>query len=116
MTMGMGTGNWAELTGTVDYATGAFTLKVTDDYTYNTSKMKRRGGLGGCDVVTTAHPATENFDGDQLIARAQSNSLSHVPYTETVTAPDMTVDLLPLGGRFHSAGQYRISMGRGHLL
>ena len=91
-----GNGNWAELTGTVDYATGAFTLKVTDDYTYNTFKMKRRGGLGGCEVVTTAHPATENFDGDQLIARAQSNSLSHVPYTETVTAPDMTVDLLPL--------------------
>ena len=36
---------------------------------------------------------TEDFEGGGLIAKAQTNSLSHVPHMETVAAQEMTAGL-----------------------
>ncbi|WP_281647949.1 hypothetical protein [Parendozoicomonas sp. Alg238-R29] len=72
---------------------------MTENYSYTTNKAVRRNGIGGIlykfDSVTTVHNNIEDFEGSGLIVKAQSNSLNHVPHMETVTAPEMTVDLLP---------------------
>ncbi|MCL6270726.1 hypothetical protein M3P05_12405 [Sansalvadorimonas sp. 2012CJ34-2] len=94
-----GQGGWQDFTGTIDYASGAFTVKVAGDYQYSQPRAVRQGGgLGGgsYQMVYDSFTKAEVFPGDGVISKAQSNSLSHVPNTETITSPEITVDLLPL--------------------
>ncbi|WP_196220827.1 hypothetical protein, partial [Sansalvadorimonas verongulae] len=88
-----GSGGWQGVTGTVDYATGAFSIQVTEDYSYSSYSAVRHDDH--FHTTTTTVTKTETFEGSGLIVKAQSNSLSHVAHVETVSSPEMTVDLLP---------------------
>ncbi len=90
---GWRTGSGA-LTGTINYQTGEFSLQTTNDYPFSVSKQY--GHKDHYHISTTTTTKQESFEGDSIIAKAQSNSLSHVPHVESVATPEMTVDLLPL--------------------
>ena len=88
-----GGGGWGGLTGTLDYQTGAFTIKVTENYNYSHTIVSTN--QWHCTSTTTVTQAVESFSGSNIICRAQSNSLNHVAHNETLDSPDMSVDLLP---------------------
>ena len=92
-----GSGNWRSaggaVTGSVDYQTGQFSVQVTQDYPFQTYYVVRHNWHFHQNSTTVTK--TESFEGDGLIVKAQSNSLSHVPHIESIAAPEMTVDLLP---------------------
>ena len=60
--------------------------------------MTGSGSVFGSSLTTTTVTKTEIFTGSTVIAKAQDNSLSHSAYTETISNPELTIDLLPLIG------------------
>ncbi|MGI9277977.1 MAG: hypothetical protein ACR2PT_24410, partial [Endozoicomonas sp.] len=91
-----GSGTWRGVAGTIDYATGAFTLQATENYNYPEYKTQWLYFNSRYQLTSTNTSKTEVFSGDTVIAKAQNNSLSHSPNTETLTSPELTIDLLPL--------------------
>jgi len=88
-------GNWQGVTGTIDYQTGEFVALAEADYqlTKHTNEEVQEWRY----MVRTAKVTqTQRFVGDTVTAIAQASNLSHQPYTETLTKPDLTIDLLPL--------------------
>ena len=88
-------GSWRGITGAIDYQTGDFSLQATADYNY-TEFTVTDGGLTGSQIQQTTTTKTELFHGSTVSIQAQHNSLSHNPHTETITSPEITMDLLPL--------------------
>ncbi|WP_263080053.1 hypothetical protein [Endozoicomonas sp. Mp262] len=89
-------GGWQGLTGTLDYQTGAFSVQAIENYDYTEYTVTGGGTLGGASLASTTVTKTELFTGSTVIAKAQDNSLSHSAYTETISNPELTIDLLPL--------------------
>ena len=89
-------GGWLNGTGTIDYQTGNFTLQALANYRYP-NYVANSTSIGYVWRVEYASVLkTERFSGDTVTSKAQSNSLSHLPNTETLSAPELTIDLLPL--------------------
>lgn len=93
-----GSGNWIGRTGSINYSTGAFTLKVANTYTFkeytyvtetvdNFGKQKLR-------LVSTNTQIMESFGGT-LSVRAQGSSQNYGPQTDVQTVAPVTLDLLP---------------------
>ncbi|MCY1280875.1 hypothetical protein D9M70_296700 [compost metagenome] len=94
-----GTGGWTGVEGTLNYTTGAFTLKVKGSYSYTeyVYGTKKRHGTWGEDVLTlvgTVVSLVEGFGGTVNV-RAQANDLDYGAQTTSQPAPAVTFDLLP---------------------
>ena len=92
-------GGWRDVTGAIDYQTGSFTILALNDYDY-TEFVNRADTIGGkvyrYRVETTTTTKTQVFSGSSITAIAQANHLTHQPYTETISSPELSIDLLPL--------------------
>ncbi|WP_175404808.1 hypothetical protein, partial [Endozoicomonas atrinae] len=90
------TGGWRGVTGSIDYQTGAFTILALEQYTYPEYVIKQtfNGYVRKLDVTNTAK--TQTFNGSTITAIAQASNLTHAPYNENITSPELTIDLLPL--------------------
>ena len=90
-------GGWSGAAGSIDYQTGDFTLQAEEDYNY-TEYTARIASSGNSvyQVERAVVTKTEVFSGNKATTKAQSNSLSHLPNTETLSTPELTFDLLPL--------------------
>ena len=93
-----GNGGWQTGTGTIDYQTGEFTIQATENYSIRrysayswTGSSKTYYRLSSANEIKS-----EFFPGNSVTSKAQSNSLSHQPNTETLGSPELTIDLLPL--------------------
>ena len=73
-------------------------MQAIEDYDYTEYTVTGSGSVFGSSLTTTTVTKTEIFAGSTVIAKAQDNSLSHNPYTETISHPELTIDLLPLIG------------------
>ena len=91
-----GSGKWRGATGTLDYATGAFSLQALADYGF-TEYATRTNVFGTIYKVERSQTTkTEAFPGNTVSSKAQHNSISHTPHTENLSNPELTIDLLPL--------------------
>ncbi|UYM16186.1 hypothetical protein [Endozoicomonas euniceicola] len=101
-----GNGGWQNGTGTIDYQTGEFTIQATENYSirkYNAYSTTHSFTSWGETITRTSHrlssanvTKTEAFPGSTVTSKAQGNSLSHLPNTESLGSPELTIDLLPL--------------------
>ena len=89
-------GGWRGVTGTIDYQTGAFTVLALQEYNYPDWQVE-------WSIDNRIHAISSNsvllmqaFNGSSITALAQASNLSHAPYTESITSPELTIDLLPL--------------------
>ena len=85
------------VTGSIDYQTGHFTILALESYEYQEFTVGGtywHGGIHSLD--STSVTKTEIFTGSTITAIAQASNLSHQPYTETLSSPELTIDLLPL--------------------
>ncbi|MET4694997.1 hypothetical protein [Endozoicomonas lisbonensis] len=91
-------GGWLNGTGTIDYQTGSFTLKALDNYSYRNYSIRTHWKWTNwiMEVESATTIKTEQFTGNTVTSKAQNNSLSHLPNTETLSTPELTIDLLPL--------------------
>jgi hypothetical protein len=94
-----GNGGWSGFDGTLNYSTGAFTLKVKAGYTFTEyvySTKKSHGTWGEDELVLVGTNVTlqEGFGGT-LNVRAQPNGLSYGAQADSQPAPPVTFDLLP---------------------
>ncbi|USE38681.1 hypothetical protein [Endozoicomonas sp. SCSIO W0465] len=90
-------GGWRGVTGTIDYQTGAFTILALQDYSYPEWRVSRTYNNGYIrKVEATNTTKTQTFNGSTITAIAQASNLSHAPYNENITSPELTIDLLPL--------------------
>uniref|UniRef100_UPI0021496949 hypothetical protein n=1 Tax=Endozoicomonas sp. YOMI1 TaxID=2828739 RepID=UPI0021496949 len=92
------TGGWRGVTESIDYQTGAFTILALENYNYPEWRIKRvtYGGSYIRDIEATNTTKTQAFNGNTITAIAQASNLSHAPYNENITSPELTIDLLPL--------------------
>ena len=94
-----GSGTWRGIAGTIDYATGACSpCKRQKTMTIPSTRLN---GITG--EFAKYQLNSTNDEQDRSVQRryghcqsVQSNSLSHSPYTENLTSPELTIDLLPL--------------------
>ncbi|QQE87296.1 hypothetical protein [Azotobacter chroococcum] len=91
-----GSGGWVGVTGTLDYATGAFTLRVEESYDYKEYTYKQTGGwpFTSTELESTTTSLQEQYGGT-LVARAQPAGVSYGAQTDSQTAPPLSFDLLP---------------------
>ena len=90
-------GGWRGVTGSIDYSTGAFTILALQDYNYPEWRISRSYSDGYIKKVESTNVTkTQTFNGNTITAIAQASSLSHAPYNENITSPELTIDLLPL--------------------
>ncbi|MNZ21600.1 hypothetical protein D3C78_386760 [compost metagenome] len=93
-----GSGNWIGRTGSINYTTGDFTLKVASTYNFKeyvyVTETVDSFGKQKLKLVSTNSSLLEGFGGT-LAIRAQSNELTYGPQTDTQPAPPVTFDLLP---------------------
>ena len=88
---------WSGTAGSIDYQTGDFTLQAQENYNYTEYTARiHTSGHSVYRVERAVVTKTEVFTGGKATTKAQSNSLSHLPDTETLSAPELTIDLLPL--------------------
>lgn len=93
-----GNGGWVGATGSINYSTGAFTLKVAGTYTYiEYTYVTEPDGLFGKQklrLIKTSTQLMESFGGT-LSVRGQGNAQSYGPQTDVQTVAPVTLDLLP---------------------
>ncbi|WP_067582838.1 hypothetical protein [Endozoicomonas ascidiicola] len=89
-------GGWRGVTGVIDYQTGAFTVLALQQYNFPeyTQRYVRDQYWYKLDVTNTTR--TQTFNGNSITAIAQASHLTHAPYTENITSPELSIDLLPL--------------------
>ncbi len=92
-----GNGGWADGVGSINYATGAFSLQVEGDYdypeyfiAYKKDELDRKKPV----TRTVQVRKRETFAGT-LAVRAQSAGETYGPQSESVAAPALVWDLLP---------------------
>lgn len=92
-----GSGGWVGFTGSVNYSTGAFSLKVKQDYTYKEYHYQvfREFFHSEPRLVVTNTVQQEGFGGS-LAVRYQSSGLVYGEQSDSQLAPAVTFDLLPL--------------------
>lgn len=88
-----GVGNWVGLAGSINYATGDFSVRTEAEYQYSdyyvNFRQSNRPELG-----RTASTKLEQFSGT-LLVRAQDASVGYGTTTEDVPAPQVELALLP---------------------
>lgn len=93
-----GAGAWQGVSGSINYSTGAFSLKVAGNYTFReyTYLTETSGAFGKkkLRLVKTNTQLMERFGGT-LSVRAQGASQSYGPQTDTQAIAPVTLDLLP---------------------
>ncbi|MBO9484831.1 hypothetical protein J7439_25935, partial [Salinisphaera sp. G21_0] len=89
-------GGWRGVTGSIDYQTGAFTILALQNYNYPEWRVRTYAGGKIREVEATNVPKVQTFNGSTITAIAQASNLSHAPYNENITSPELTIDLLPL--------------------
>ncbi|AMO56115.1 hypothetical protein GZ77_04710 [Endozoicomonas montiporae] len=99
-------GGWQNGAGTIDYQTGEFTIQATENYTvrktnaYSYIHSFQSWGVTTSRTIHTMASANvtkaEVYSGSTVTSKAQSNTLSHLPNTEALPSPELTIDLLPL--------------------
>lgn len=94
-----GSGNWIGRNGSINYATGEFSLQVArnyvfKEYTYATKKGENSWVADKLVLVSTNTNLLEAFGGT-LTIRAQGNSQSYGEQTDVQTVAPVTLDLLP---------------------
>lgn len=94
-----GAGNWVGFTGSINYATGVFSLKVEQEYSYTEFYTAyREGTFTRPDRVpymaSITQPRQEMFGGTLMI-RAQDADAVYAAQTDSVAAPALQWDLLP---------------------
>lgn len=88
-----GTGQWVGFAGSINYNTGAFSLRTEAEYAYNDYYINfRRSNKPELGYTTTNK--REQFSGTLLI-RAQEGGIGYGPEIENVPAPQVELDLLP---------------------
>lgn len=87
-----GAGAWAGFDGTINYTTGAFTLKAKGGYTY--TEYIYGATTVGPKLTSTATTLQEGFGGTVSV-RAQPAAVAGAGHTESQPAPGLTFDLLP---------------------
>tara|TARA_R110000764_G_scaffold2641_5_gene11481 strand:+ start:11189 stop:14737 length:3549 start_codon:yes stop_codon:yes gene_type:complete len=97
-----GAGNWVGFTGSINYSTGAFSLKVEQQYDYTEFYTAyKEGTFTRPDRVpymaSIVQPRQEIFGGT-LMVRAQESGATYETQTDSVAAPGLQWDLLPAVG------------------
>ena len=107
-----GSGAWSGFDGSINYSTGAFTLKVKQNYTYKeySYQMVQDGFNKKPKLIATNTTLQEGFGGSMAI-RYQSNGQSYGNQTDTQAAPTLTFDLLPGVGEPIVPGSLLLSWG-----
>lgn len=94
-----GSGNWTGFTGSINYTTGAFSLKVEQEYDYTEYYTAYRTESNVRPVrvpyqASTVVPRQEVFGGT-LMVRAQASGATYAAQTDSVAAPGLQWRLLP---------------------
>jgi len=94
-----GSGAWQGVTGTINYSTGAFTLKVAATYTFKEYTYVTKAGANNFQpsklkLVSTNTQLMERFGGT-LSIRAQGASQVYGSQTDVQSVAPVTLDLLP---------------------
>ena len=97
-----GAGNWAGFAGSINYTTGAFSLKVEQQYDYTEFYTAYKEGTYTRPdrvpyMASTVQPRQEIFGGT-LMVRAQEAGATYASETDSVAAPGLQWDLLPAVG------------------
>lgn len=97
-TVDNGSGGWVGFSGSINYTTGAFSLKVKGDYPFKeySYQTKSAGQWEGTklELVATTVTQAEGFGGSVAV-RSQSASLIYGEKTDSQPAPPVTFALLP---------------------
>ncbi|GAA4650995.1 hypothetical protein GCM10023116_32780 [Kistimonas scapharcae] len=95
------TGGWKGRVGSINYATGEFSIEAEQNYSYKTYKINTYSYEFAGKTYTRQRvegdttTLTETYQGNTLSVVAQENALSHQPEAESVTVPDLLIRLLP---------------------
>lgn len=92
-----GSGGWVGYTGSINYTTGAFSLKVAGSYVYKEYVYStKKNGLKPDSIVlvSTNTNLIETFGGT-LAVRAQANGTSYGAQVDAQPVAPVTLDLLP---------------------
>ncbi|WP_299735390.1 hypothetical protein [uncultured Endozoicomonas sp.] len=89
-------GGWRGVTGVIDYQTGAFTVLAVNDYNYPEYTYEWASPTRVYKIRATNKTLTQVFNGGSITAIAQASNLAHAPHTESISSPELTIDLLPL--------------------
>ncbi|SFL23753.1 hypothetical protein [Azotobacter beijerinckii] len=91
-----GAGGWVGVTGSIDYSTGAFTLRVEESYAYKEYTYKQTGvfPLVKTERSSTTTSLQEQFGGT-LLARAQPAGVGYGTQSDSQSVPPLTFELLP---------------------
>lgn len=93
-----GAGGWIGYTGSINYTTGAFSLKVASSYTFKeyvyATKILDSFGKTKPVLIATDITLIETFGGT-LAVRAQANSQNYGPQVDAQPVAPVTLDLLP---------------------
>lgn len=98
-----GAGNWTGFTGSINYSTGVFSLKVEQQYEYREFYTAYKDKYYAAQpyrqpyMTSIAQPRQEIFGGT-LMVRAQEAGATYAPETDSVGAPGLQWDLLPAVG------------------
>ncbi|WP_209278696.1 hypothetical protein [Thalassotalea sp. G20_0] len=72
------------------------TILALQNYNYPEWRVRTYAGGKIREVEATNVPKVQTFNGSTITAIAQASNLSHAPYNENITSPELTIDLLPL--------------------
>ena len=97
-----GAGNWAGFTGSINYSTGVFSLKVEQEYGYTEFYTAYKKGTFTRPaprpyMAAITQPRQEIFGGT-LMVRAQEAGATYAAESDSVAAPGLQWDLLPAVG------------------
>ena len=97
-----GAGNWTGFTGSINYSTGVFSLKVEQEYGYTEFYTAYKKGTFTRPaprpyMAAITQPRQEIFGGT-LMVRAQKSGATYEAQNDSVAAPGLQWDLLPAVG------------------
>ncbi|MBX9762885.1 MAG: hypothetical protein K2Y24_07635 [Pseudomonadaceae bacterium] len=91
-----GAGAWAGVDGTINYTTGAFTLRARGPYTYREYVYGiEQNPLGAVPRLVGTNTTLQEGFGGTLAVRAQPASVTGAGHINSQPAPGLTFDLLP---------------------
>ncbi len=98
--------------GNIDYSTGVCTFKAVDDYDYKTYSTQSGLGYGSTNKYTVTE-ATQGMPGQVNVTYAEDVTASYSDQSDSITAPELVIDLCPTTVDTVVAGAVSFSFG-GH--
>ena len=89
-------GGWRGVVGAIDYQTGDFTVLALRQYSYPEYTIRSASKSGYIYKLSSTYISkTQTFNGDAITAIAQASDLNHTQHSESISSPELTIDLLP---------------------